>query len=755
MATDWYCQIDQTTYGPFPAQHIRRMAEAGKLKPTDFVKKLETGCWLPASSVKGLIFAVPGDSGTGSPPESDSTEGPVEKVFGKYRSHAIQAVNESWQMIKNIKLSGAKVPTESLLKLAALVRAVVPPDRLLSDGAISDANSEVLRTIANHAHRLAHVVAADAGLDKSRLSPIQARQHFLSRFIPLDNAVRNLPRLPQAHRGLGIHVTSDISASSRASFRAKAKKAGNTDSILGSHTDLLFDADSLWAHIQTKLSSVPECIHFDPASSPNGLPPRRLLIQVKKWEISGMFGTPDSHAWEGVVTYIDDDRSVSRSLPVSSQYVKLENPSIAQVYQQTAGAIEATLHATGAEVWIGWRLHDVAEISCPCCEHPHALGIDAYESLTRTTISACLRCGNDAISGLPEQVAAKRNRLQRRLQTSVVVTTVGAFSAAIFLAMYYLYAGTSHNDDAASTVVFSIAVVGLLAFIGGLMGMALTLYGKRRQSAAETQHLSKLKFPHLITQNGTALTAVSGSSGLKKEKIDTSDAPFALSDKTTAHPDSRTTASGSKRLRCMACDYVMLASASEEASNRCQQCGDSRVQFIDEKVKVITVGKTESGDVQVELTLGSDLPVSEKDAPLLQCFNCGKQQDLPRPKPPGDRGQPCRSCSSTVTLVIPFAKSEQYRESQRIGQEGERLYGKDEFANALVKFQQALALTPDDPVLLLDIGNVLGTIGWDEQDRRKLNESLKYLKRACDLYPDYERAQRNLDVTEAKLAELG
>ena len=56
MTNDWYCENDETTYGPMASQDLKRMAQAGKLKPTDRVKKSQAGKWVRASSVKGLTF---------------------------------------------------------------------------------------------------------------------------------------------------------------------------------------------------------------------------------------------------------------------------------------------------------------------------------------------------------------------------------------------------------------------------------------------------------------------------------------------------------------------------------------------------------------------------------------------------------------------------------------------------------------------------------------------------------------------------
>lgn len=59
MPGDWYCQVQGTTYGPLTSQDVKRMAESGKLGPTDLVRKTEAGKWVPAGSVKGLTFKPP------------------------------------------------------------------------------------------------------------------------------------------------------------------------------------------------------------------------------------------------------------------------------------------------------------------------------------------------------------------------------------------------------------------------------------------------------------------------------------------------------------------------------------------------------------------------------------------------------------------------------------------------------------------------------------------------------------------------
>jgi hypothetical protein len=215
-------------------------------------------------------------------------------------------------------------------------------------------------------------------------------------------------------------------------------------------------------------------------------------------------------------------------------------------------------------------------------------------------------------------------------------------------------------------------------------------------------------------------------------------------------PDS---AGESQKLRCLACGYVMLVTDPDDAPSRCQRCHDPMVQYIDDDAQIITIGDS-GGSTQVTVTAGAEFQPSTEGAPVLQCFECGKQQDLPAGEPTDHRGLACSFCDSTLTAVILFDQAPQCRQAKEIGREGERLYGEEQYEEAASTFGEALALSPQDPVLLLDMGNALGMVGWGERNEAKLRESLDYLREAHELYPAYERALRNLQITEAKLAEL-
>ena len=92
--------------------------------------------------------------------------------------------------------------------------------------------------------------------------------------------------------------------------------------------------------------------------------------------------------------------------------------------------------------------------------------------------------------------------------------------------------------------------------------------------------------------------------------------------------------------------------------------------------------------------------------------------------------------------------------AEAIGQEGEKLYQAGDYQQAVDKFQEALQLAPSNPNLLLDMGNTLADLGWKIGDRYKLQESVIYLTKALELFPDFDRARANLNVSRTKLADL-
>jgi hypothetical protein len=56
MNNAWYCQVDGTQTGPYSDAELMQLAQAGKLRPTDFVRRQQSQQWKPAARVKGLVF---------------------------------------------------------------------------------------------------------------------------------------------------------------------------------------------------------------------------------------------------------------------------------------------------------------------------------------------------------------------------------------------------------------------------------------------------------------------------------------------------------------------------------------------------------------------------------------------------------------------------------------------------------------------------------------------------------------------------
>jgi GYF domain 2 len=54
MATEWYCLIDGTEYGPLTAESLRKMAVSGRLTDGSFVRKGTSSEWVPSAGVRGL-----------------------------------------------------------------------------------------------------------------------------------------------------------------------------------------------------------------------------------------------------------------------------------------------------------------------------------------------------------------------------------------------------------------------------------------------------------------------------------------------------------------------------------------------------------------------------------------------------------------------------------------------------------------------------------------------------------------------------
>src|SRR5687767_6049 len=77
MASQWYCQVGNEQYGPYPASELKRLCLENRLLPDNLVRQGEDGRWIMASQVPGL-FASPAPqlAQAAPPPPRVSPSGP-------------------------------------------------------------------------------------------------------------------------------------------------------------------------------------------------------------------------------------------------------------------------------------------------------------------------------------------------------------------------------------------------------------------------------------------------------------------------------------------------------------------------------------------------------------------------------------------------------------------------------------------------------------------------------------------------------
>lgn len=64
MATELFAEMGGKVYGPLTADQIRKLAQSGRLKPDDRIRKGPEGEWKRAGKVPGLFDAEPASAGT-------------------------------------------------------------------------------------------------------------------------------------------------------------------------------------------------------------------------------------------------------------------------------------------------------------------------------------------------------------------------------------------------------------------------------------------------------------------------------------------------------------------------------------------------------------------------------------------------------------------------------------------------------------------------------------------------------------------
>ena len=86
MSQDWTIKRGEQTHGPMSPQKLRALAQAGKLKRNDLVRRGGDGRWRPAGEVKGLFPSVEGAATNAEAvpaletPEPQSSEAPADSV---------------------------------------------------------------------------------------------------------------------------------------------------------------------------------------------------------------------------------------------------------------------------------------------------------------------------------------------------------------------------------------------------------------------------------------------------------------------------------------------------------------------------------------------------------------------------------------------------------------------------------------------------------------------------------------------------
>jgi TM2 domain-containing membrane protein YozV len=78
VSQEWYYSVDGDRQGPVSAADLKKLADAGTLKPADLVWKDGMTDWAPAKSVKGL-FGAGSSAGSARPEEPKAEAAPKEK----------------------------------------------------------------------------------------------------------------------------------------------------------------------------------------------------------------------------------------------------------------------------------------------------------------------------------------------------------------------------------------------------------------------------------------------------------------------------------------------------------------------------------------------------------------------------------------------------------------------------------------------------------------------------------------------------
>jgi hypothetical protein len=121
MASQWYCQVGNEQYGPFPASELKRLCQENRLLPDNLVRQGEDGRWIMASQVPGLFAAPAPQIAHAAPPP------PRVSPAGQPASPAVRAVAASPAAAKPPPPRGAPAPVPVGVPVAPPVGGTAPP----------------------------------------------------------------------------------------------------------------------------------------------------------------------------------------------------------------------------------------------------------------------------------------------------------------------------------------------------------------------------------------------------------------------------------------------------------------------------------------------------------------------------------------------------------------------------------------------------------------------------------------------------
>ena len=79
MAETWYLKLQSTELGPLTSKEIKKLADDGRLKPDDLVRRADSRNWLRASGIRGLTDCSISNASAYAAPVIENKAGPTHK----------------------------------------------------------------------------------------------------------------------------------------------------------------------------------------------------------------------------------------------------------------------------------------------------------------------------------------------------------------------------------------------------------------------------------------------------------------------------------------------------------------------------------------------------------------------------------------------------------------------------------------------------------------------------------------------------